>query len=104
MVFFVVHGFLLGLCQCISFRLKLFICAFGYVYTVILKRRAVLCTNGQGGVVAGKSVSHLHLCRSGWQRTELRGAYGDTVVMEMGWATASERSYRDNGDGPGKGG
>jgi hypothetical protein len=104
MVFFLVHGFRLGLYQCLSFRFKFFLCSFGYVYTVILKRRGVLCTNGQGGVVAGKSVSHHHHRCSAWQSTESGEEYGDTGVMETGWATAGERRYRDDGDALGKGG
>jgi hypothetical protein len=48
----------------------------------------VLCTKGQGGVVAGKSVSHHHR-HSAWQRTERWRVCGDTGMTEMSWATGS---------------
>jgi hypothetical protein len=59
-----------------------------FVYTVIYKRRGVLCTMGQRGVVAGKSISHHH-CQCAWQMTELRRLYRDTRMMEMQWANAA---------------
>jgi hypothetical protein len=48
----------------------------------------VLRTHGQGGVVAGKSISH-HNRHSAWQRTELRRVYGDTGMMETDRATGA---------------
>jgi len=67
--------------------------SFGLAYTVIQKRRGVLRTKGQGGVVAGNSVSHHHR-HSAWQRTELRRVYGDRGMMEPDWATGA---YGDQG-------
>jgi len=52
--------FLQSLRLCLPFGFMVFLCSFGFAYTVIRKRRGVLRTNGQGGVVAGKSVSHHH--------------------------------------------
>ena len=70
---------------------------------VILKRRGVPGTKGQGGVVVGISVSHHH-CNSAWQRTERQRAYGDTGTIENDWATAGVRGCRDDGAGLGDGG
>jgi len=100
MVFLLVHGFRLGLRLCLSFGFMLFLCSFRFAYTVILKRRGVLRTKGQGGVVAGKSVSHHHRL-SAWQKTERRQVYGDTgmMEMEMDWAKAGLRRYGGNGNG-----
>ena len=53
----------------------------------------MLRTQGQGGVVAGKSVSH-DRHQSTWQRTELRRVYGDTRMMETDWVTGA---YGDTG-------
>jgi hypothetical protein len=49
--------FLQSLRLCLPFGFMVFLCSFGFAYTVIRKRRGVLRTKGQGGVVAGKSVS-----------------------------------------------
>jgi len=103
-----IHGFhfsswfSLGLHLCLSIGFMSLLCSFGFAYTVILKRRGVLCTKGQGGVVAGNSVFHNHHCRSAWQRTKRRQAYRDTGMMETDWATAGKWRYRDYGDGLGE--
>ena len=55
--------FPLGLRLYLSVRFMLFLCSLNFAYPVIQKRRGVLRTQGQGGVVAGKSVSHHH-CHS----------------------------------------
>jgi hypothetical protein len=86
-------SFLQSLRLCLPFGFMVFLCSFGFAYTAIRKRRGVLRTKGQGGVVAGKSVSHHHR-HSGWQRTELRRVYGDTGMMETDWATGV---YGDQG-------
>ena len=52
----------------------------------------MLRTKGQGGVVAGKSVSHPTATQLG--RGERRRVYGDTGMMEMDWATGA---YGDTG-------
>jgi len=78
--------FPLGLRLTLSFGFVLFLYSFRFAYTVIWKRRGVLRTMGQGGVVAGKSISHHHL-HSAWQRTELQRVYGDTGMTELDWAT-----------------
>jgi len=52
----------------------------------------VLRTKGQGGVVAGKSVSHPTATQLG--RGERRRVYGDTGMTEMDWATGA---YGDTG-------
>jgi hypothetical protein len=99
-----VHGFSFGstfmfffslsLRLCFSFKVCVyvlpfgymeFLCSFGFAHTAIWKRRGVRRTKGQGGVVAGKSVSHHH-CHSAWQKTELQLVYGDTGMMETDWA------------------
>jgi len=52
--------FLQSLRLCLPFGFMVFLCSFGFAYTVIRKRRGLLRTKGQGGVVAGKSISHHH--------------------------------------------
>jgi len=49
------------------------------------KRRIGLRTKGEGGVVAGKSVSHHHP-HSAWQRNEQWQVWADTGMMETDWA------------------
>jgi len=46
----------------------------------------VLCTQSQGRVVVGKSVSRHH-SHCDWQRTELRRVYRGTGKMETAWAS-----------------
>ena len=53
----------------------------------------MLGTKGQGGVVAGKSVSHHHR-HSTSPRTELWRLYSDTGITEMGFAMVA---YGDPG-------
>jgi hypothetical protein len=55
--------FPLGLHLCLSFGYIILLCAFGFAFTVKRKRRGVLRPKGQGGVMAGISVSH-HLRNS----------------------------------------
>ena len=55
-------------------------------------------TRGQGGVVAGISVSHHH-CPSAWRRTERRRVYGDSGMMDTDWAMAGVRRYRGSAEG-----
>jgi len=84
--------FPLGLCLCFSFRstsvssfeFMSFLCSFGFAYTIIWKRRGVLRTKGQGGVVAEKSVAHHH-CHTASQRTALRRVDWDTGITETVW-------------------
>jgi len=52
--------FLQSLCLCLSFGFKGFIFSFGCAYAVIRRRRGVFRKMGEGGVVAGKSISHHH--------------------------------------------
>ena len=85
--------FLQSLRLCLPFGFMVFLCSFGFAYTVIRKKRGVLPTMGQGGVVEGKSVSYHHR-HSAWQRTELRWVYGNTQMMVMDWVTGA---YRDQG-------
>jgi len=80
-------------CLCLPVGFMVFLYSFGFAYTAIQKRRGVLRTNAQGGVVAGKSVSHRQR-NSAWQRTELRRVYGDTGMMGTDWATGA---YGDQG-------
>jgi hypothetical protein len=78
---------------CLPFGFMVFLCSLGFAYMVIWRGRGVLRTKGQGGVVAGKSVSHHHR-QAAWQRTELPLVYGDTGMMETAWATGA---YGDQG-------
>jgi len=80
----------------------LFLCSFGFGCKVIRKRRGVHRTKGQGGVVAGKSVSDHYLC-SACQRGAMDGvqrysndgdglgdrASSDAGVTEVGYWTGS---------------
>ena len=84
MFFIWVYDFPLGLCLCCSFGCMLFLCLFGCVYMVLQRRRGVLRTNGQGEVVAGKSVFHYHH-HSAWQRTEQQQVYRNTEMMDVNW-------------------
>ena len=56
-------------------------------------RRGVLRTKGQGGVAAGKSISHHHH-HSAWQWTERWQVCGDSGMTEMSCATGE---YGDAG-------
>jgi len=85
--------FLQSLRLCLPFGFMVFLCSFGFAYTAIRKRRGVLRKKGQGGVVAGTSVSHHHR-HSACQRTELRRVYTDPGMMETDWATGA---YGDQG-------
>jgi hypothetical protein len=78
---------------CLSFGSMVYLSSFGFAYTVIRERRGVLCTKGQGGVVARKSVSHHHR-QSAWQTIELQRVYGDKGMMEADWVTGT---YGDTG-------
>jgi hypothetical protein len=82
--------FPLGLRLCLSSGFMLFLCSFGFAYTVIQKKCGVLRTKGQGGVVAGKSVSHHHR-HSACLRTELRRVYGATGMTQVDCATGADR-------------
>jgi hypothetical protein len=74
--------FVYSLHLCHSFGCKVCKCSFGFACKIIRKRRGVLRTKGQAGVIARKSVSHQH-CHSAWLRTELRRVYGAAGMMDM---------------------
>jgi hypothetical protein len=88
MVFFRDYGSPLDLRLCLSLGFMSFVCSFGSVYTVIWKRRGVLRTQSQGGVVEGKSISH-HRSHSPWQSTQQRRVYGDTGMTVIDRAMGS---------------